>query len=1141
MNDKSLKYFILYLPFKILILLWCSIAFPQTQSKTDELIAQAEKASNKKEFLEAAELYQKGAINEMQIDGFRLDLAIDLLDNASFLFFDTNYLEKAIDCKKASLYLEEKYYGIDGSKYTLGLAWLIHFYFLKKDYDAILKLSELALNLSDKHLSEYPEEYLNLWNHIGKTIQIKGDKQKALPILVKLTEEAPKRIKPNDILVAIYQNNLGQLYAELFSYDKAIEQFSQAINIAKIETYKNKNLLKLFINNIHSSFYMFDQYAIGLTYFQKLSEEFVKSNITYFEAEIFSAIGKMYHGLEKFDIAENYLLKAIKSYEQQNETNTDEYAKLLGDVAELYRQRGEFYIALEYGLKGTHKLKEILGEEALEYVIRLNNLSLIYQGLGDYDKAVLTINQVLPIMEKHYGINHPEYNMALGSLALLYQAMGQYDKAEILMQEILRLTLNAVGKNNQYYLIAVNNLANLYLYRNILNHAETYFLEALEISKKINGNQHSAYARQLSNLSVVYQKKGEFEKSLLMLEQAEDISKKTLGENHIDYAKYLHNLAISHLYLKQYKTAIELQERAIEIVIKNTSTLNPDLSYYYINLMQNYQLIKDFKNGHVTLEKFMEVIKKQIFTGFNLLSENEKQKFINTLQNNFYLAHSFLAEYTQSTGLQSNIVYDIELMTKSLILNASKDLRSLIINSENTEIHSLYSDWLNSQNFLAKQYALPNDKQVEDIYFHEIKSEKLEKRLIQFVKNNYTIASIGQINWQDIQKQLKDNEVAIEFSSYLQWKEDRWGNDIKYQATILRKQDKLPITIQLFTETELNHILQQSGGEKQIINQLYRGAIAKSTKQDFAKLYQLIWVPLETYIKQGQTIYYAPSGTLNQLAFAAIQNKDKAFISDIYDLKQVSSTAKILTKNTSDKVNDIHLFGGVDYNITSQPSKNNSWDYLEGTLQEVKNIDNLAKKANFITKLYTAKQATEEVFKSKTNLKNSNILHLATHGYFYPNNTKYTNSNNIENAFESSSNPLTRSGLLLAGANDYWGKSASDTSTEDGILTAYEVANMSLNNTKLVVLSACETGLGDIVGSEGVFGLQRAFKMAGVEYILMSLWKVPDQETKEFMTEFYNQYFTSQNIEKSFANTQQYMKNKYPNDLYSWAAFVLVR
>ncbi len=142
--------------------------------------------------------------------------------------------------------------------------------------------------------------------------------------------------------------------------------------------------------------------------------------------------------------------------------------------------------------------------------------------------------------------------------------------------------------------------------------------------------------------------------------------------------------------------------------------------------------------------------------------------------------------------------------------------------------------------------------------------------------------------------------------------------------------------------------------------------------------------------------------------------------------------------------------------------------------------------------------------------------------------------------FKQSDDPLIRSGLAMAGANNAW-KGKPVRGVEDGILTAYEVSNMYLPNTKLAVLSACETGLGDIQGSEGVYGLQRAFKMAGVQNLIMSLWKVPDLESSEFMQEFYQNLFAKQTINEAFYHAQNWMKNKYRNEPYKWAAWILVR
>ena len=190
--------------------------------------------------------------------------------------------------------------------------------------------------------------------------------------------------------------------------------------------------------------------------------------------------------------------------------------------------------------------------------------------------------------------------------------------------------------------------------------------------------------------------------------------------------------------------------------------------------------------------------------------------------------------------------------------------------------------------------------------------------------------------------------------------------------------------------------------------------------------------------------------------------------------------------------------------------------------------------------LISGEQATEESLKELQAKRSPAVLHIATHGFFFPdpeNDNKAVN----QNVFKYAGNPLMRSGLFFAGAFYTWTKNRSFTGLEDGIATAYEIANLYLPNTKLAVLSACETGLGDIRGSDGVWGLQRAFRIAGVKNLVMSLWKVPDRETAEFMTLFYENIFRKQTIADAFIAAQAAMKNKYRNDPYKWAAFILVR
>ena len=178
----------------------------------------------------------------------------------------------------------------------------------------------------------------------------------------------------------------------------------------------------------------------------------------------------------------------------------------------------------------------------------------------------------------------------------------------------------------------------------------------------------------------------------------------------------------------------------------------------------------------------------------------------------------------------------------------------------------------------------------------------------------------------------------------------------------------------------------------------------------------------------------------------------------------------------------------------------------------------------------------------------SSVLHIATHGYFFPDIVRKKDDglqltdDKKQTAFRVSENPLLRSGLIFAGANPSWTNPGYvSTAIDDGILTAYEISNMDLSKVKLVVLSACETGLGDIKGSEGVFGLQRSFKLAGVNNIIMSLWKVPDEKTRELMQRFYQFCFSGKSISEAFNSAQNVMRNKYPDSPYYWAGFTLLQ
>jgi CHAT domain-containing protein len=328
----------------------------------------------------------------------------------------------------------------------------------------------------------------------------------------------------------------------------------------------------------------------------------------------------------------------------------------------------------------------------------------------------------------------------------------------------------------------------------------------------------------------------------------------------------------------------------------------------------------------------------------------------------------------------------------------------------------------------------------------------------------------------------------------------------------------------------------------------------------------LIWQPLEEQLTDIKKIYFSPSGILTKIPFAALTVNDSTKLCDKYSLVQLNTTASVLnfTDQYVKSPDRLYLYGGVQYDgdtaalrrAAIQYNKNDivsralpddiergsAWQYLPDTKTEVENIEALASNHHIRTNVFTGWNATEESVKSLAGSNSPEVLHIATHGFFFSDPKKKSEKSVIAEGriFRQSDNQLMRSGLILAGANYAWNNKPLS-GLEDGILTAYVVSNLYFPNTKLAVLSACETGLGEIQSSEGVYGLQRAFKMAGVKNLIMSLWNVPDAETAEFMTLFYKNLFSGLTIDEGFRQTQSSMKKKYKTEPYKWAAWILVK
>jgi CHAT domain-containing protein len=468
-------------------------------------------------------------------------------------------------------------------------------------------------------------------------------------------------------------------------------------------------------------------------------------------------------------------------------------------------------------------------------------------------------------------------------------------------------------------------------------------------------------------------------------------------------------------------------------------------------------------------------------------------------------------------------------------------MKSVILNSENSSLIVTYNEWIDLKKSISVLYAKGKNTEGK-----EAEANKIEKELISASSDFKNFNNAQKITWKEIQNELKPRDIAIEFIQY----NELLGNERIYSALIVTANRKYPLMVKICSERDIQSIIGTiQGNDLSYINKIY----GKDYKA-FQELYNVIWKPLEPHLNNVNNIYLSPTGLLHKISFSALKNPNNIYLCDQYKIHLMGSTGKLTEKNNTENISNysIKLFGGVNFN--KKEGDREVWSYLPGTLNEVESIYAKLKKKKIDVELFTDENASEKKF--KTVASDCNILHIATHGFFYPDPDKIDKTFSVKDqseqgdlafrggsdqygmwSFVQNKNPLMRSGVVLSGANDVWLNTKQD-SKNDGVLTAQEVATIDMRKTDLVVLSACETGLGDIKGSEGVYGLQRSFKMAGVKYIIMSLWQVPDKETSEFMSLFYKSVLKTNDIEQSFRITQLKMRKKYAP--YYWAAFVLI-
>jgi CHAT domain-containing protein len=515
-----------------------------------------------------------------------------------------------------------------------------------------------------------------------------------------------------------------------------------------------------------------------------------------------------------------------------------------------------------------------------------------------------------------------------------------------------------------------------------------------------------------------------------------------------------------------------------------------------------------------------------------------------------------MSAYAVSTNDQQSLFtekcYNALLFSKSLLLESDRSMTEAINTECTPQEQYLYSKMQDAQNQL-KMLMNNHDNNKDKIETLYQKISALNRQLVPIISRLGYTSFLNQ-DYENIKELLEEDEVVIDFTDFMTDEQEH-----VHAAFIIKQNQTHPKLIKTFTEGDINRLLERESDNLPTYF-LYNENLSEEA-------YNLIWKPLANEIKGAKTVYYAPSGMMHRIALEALLLKDRTRLGDHYGFVRLTSVreiAKLKKRSPGTTHATAALYGALKYDMDTITMSKEASRYkvsplftldrgesargkvgfkeLPNAKEEMNRIVNVLTKKGAHVRVRTGMKGTEESFLALSG-KSTDILHVATHGFFYtPEQAKDVTY------LKGFNDAMQLSGLIMSGGNLAWTGKQVPKGVLGGVMTASNIASMDLRGTDLVVLSACQTGLG-IATPEGLYGLQRAFKKAGVQTMVVTLWSVDDEATKDFMVKFYEELAANQwDKRAAFEKTKEFIREKtyirngksYKGDPYYWAGFVML-
>jgi len=852
-------------------------------------------------------------------------------------------------------------------------------------------------------------------------------------------------------------------------------------------------------------------------------------------ADTLNELATMHYRRGDYAQAERLFQRALAISEKVLGEDHPEVARPLNNLAFIYQTRGDSKRAAPLLRRSLAIREKALGPQHPDVAITLNNLAGLYHAQGDYVRAESLYQRALSIREKALHAQHPDVAKSLNNLAFLYQTKGDYARAEPLYQRVLAINEKALGENHPDAIISINNLASVYQAQARYELAKELYQKALAIREKTLGPDHPDVGVSLNNLAHLYQAQGDLARAEPLYQRAQAIWEKALGVEHPQVAYALQNLASVGRGRGDFARAEPLLERALAIREKALGDRHPDVALSLHDLAILNQATGRLTEGLARQERAAEI--REFNLANNLVSGSERQKLAYLALFSAETDH-ILSLHTQAAPSDPKalrLALTTLMRRKGRAQDVVADTITVLRRRADAQDQQLFDNLTGARAQLANLTLRGSTTAGSDAHRARLRQledqvEKLEESLS--ARSAAFRAESQPVTLETVQAAIPPDTLLVEFALYKPFdaKTNKSGA-ARYAAYALAPQGE-PRWVDL--------------GEAQPVDEAVMALRKAIRDPKSAKVRQLaravdekVMRPVRRLIGGARRALISPDGMLNLLPFAALVDEQDRWLVANYSFTYLTSGRDLLRLQVprAGKSEPLIVANPAFGLMTGSDSGRQPFRTLGETLIEANRIKALLPGAVVLVDA----QATETALKRASA---PGILHIATHGFFRQDvedpveNTRGIASTSFSDLRSAAwtakiENPLLRSGLALAGANEH--RSGDD----DGVLTALEAASLDLWGTKLVVLSACDTGVGEVRNGEGVYGLRRALVLAGSETQVMSLWPVSSKETVGLMAGYYRRLLRGEGRGEALRQAQlEMLKNPKLSHPHYWASFI---